>query len=230
MRSCCRTRRRWTVHLLPFVVLAGVLLVRSSPVGAQINEIYRTGTAARIGSMYRSLVHELRQDSFNWTPLMLAAAANPHPETIERLVSLGAEVGARSLDGWTPLMFAAAFNRNPAVAVALVTAGANLHARTPDSWSIHMGGSRFIGERVRFDNIGGVALAAVGPDQAGKTGWTAIFMAARYNEAPGLIDALVALGADPLDRDEYGRSPVYYAKRYNPNPLVAERLIALSTD
>ena len=245
MRFCFPIRNRVSraleCTLLGFVLLAAVAVSAH----AQAKAALARTDAAGVRASYRSWAAELRRDQFQWTPLMLAAAANPHPETIAELARLGESVDARSLDGWTALMFAAAFNPNPDVITALIDAGADPDARSPDAWSIHLGASRYTGERVRFDNLGGAgtlvpfgavtggamgdengAGAAPGNVHANDAvhGWSPLFFAARYNSDPEVLLRLIEVGCDPHARDEYGRAPYYYARRYNPNTAVAEFL------
>ena len=49
-------------------------------------------------------------------------------------------------------------------------------------------------------------------------------MAARFNSEPQVTHALLAAGADPDARDEYGRNALYYARRHNPDPRVTRLL------
>ena len=56
------------------------------------------------------------------------------------LISAGADVNSRALDGWTPLHSAAAHSREPDVIAALIAAGADIdsqtrHKATPLHWA-----------------------------------------------------------------------------------------------
>jgi ankyrin repeat protein len=65
------------------------------------------------------------------TPLHRAAAARDEPESVRRLIMLGASVSARTPAGWTPLHFAAAYGYDR-VAEALLEGGADPRATSGD--------------------------------------------------------------------------------------------------
>ena len=147
------------------------------------------------------LRESLQRDNFSWTPLMVAAAVTPDPDVITALIDAGEKLEARSLDDMTPLMFAAAFNPEPAVAIALIEAGADVEARTRDNWVPGYGVARFAGRPVQVD---GLFAGAPGED----SGWTALFLATRYNPGEGVAAALIQAGANPDARDENGATAV----------------------
>jgi hypothetical protein len=86
---------------------------------------------------------DLSRDAFLWTPLMVAAGSNPHPEVIRFLIQSGQEINRVSLDSWSALHFAAAFNSEPAVVQTLVELGADLTHRSRDNWTVYYGASRY---------------------------------------------------------------------------------------
>jgi ankyrin repeat protein len=69
------------------------------------------------------------RNSYDTTPLMLAAEHNQHPEVITSLLGAGADVEARDTDETTPLMYAAKENQNPEVIIKLLNAGADAKAK-----------------------------------------------------------------------------------------------------
>ncbi len=111
-------------------------------------EILKSGTLDEVQGVYSRVATQLRQDAYLWTPLMIAAGSNPHPEVIPYLIQRGQDVHARSLDGWTALMFAAAFNPEPGVVRALVEAGARISDRTANNWNFLYGASRYLNENI----------------------------------------------------------------------------------
>ena len=56
--------------------------------------------------------------------------------------------------------------------------------------------------------------------------WTPLHLAARYNENPAVIEALIAAGAKVREDDSSDQTPLHFAARYNENPAVADALIA----
>ena len=76
---------------------------------------------------------EVRQGVHGWTPLHLAAAYNPNPVVIARLVTAGADPNVRDISGETPLHWAARKNLNSAIIADLVAAGADPNAKSKDN-------------------------------------------------------------------------------------------------
>ncbi|MCA1755047.1 MAG: ankyrin repeat domain-containing protein [Spirochaeta sp.] len=154
------------------------------------------------------------RDAYNWTALMLVAAANVGaPEQTEQaqqqelaaktLIDAGADVNARSIDGWSPLHFAAALSNNPAMVETLLAAGAAIEARTMESWSAEMTLARYTGEQRVQQSIG------MGAEADGNIGYTPLMAAAKFGTAE-LVRALMLAGADPTAQDEQSRTACDY--------------------
>ncbi|TVR33145.1 MAG: ankyrin repeat domain-containing protein [Spirochaetaceae bacterium] len=191
--------------------------------------LLQSAAASDIATHHHQIRAAMQRDAFGWTPLMIAAAANPDPAVTSALLDRGEVIDARSLDGWTALMFAAAFNSQPQVTRALLEAGADLRQRSRDAWSALFGAARYSGENLRFDGLEAVPDTSRLEVATGEArGWTALFMAARFNTEPQVTQALLAAGADPEARDEHGRNALYYARRHNPDPRVARLLQSVS--
>ena len=71
-------------------------------------------------------------DEYGQTPLMYAAAANPDPQIIKRLLEAGANIDAKTVTGWTALMYAVRDNANPEVSRALLEAGSKVDFKNED--------------------------------------------------------------------------------------------------
>ncbi len=153
------------------------------------------------------------RDAYNWTALMLvAAASSPTSEQREQaglalhaLIEAGADVNARSIDGWTPLHFAAALSNNAAVVDILVEAGAEIEARTMESWSAEMTLARYTGEQRLQRSI------ASGVEAGAEVGYTPLIAAVRFG-SPELARALLQAGADPHAQDDRNRSACEYGR------------------
>lgn len=190
------------------MILVAILVLTTLAIGADPRDILATGTPEEIKSQLGSIRNALERDAFHWTPLMLAAAQNHHPEVIVLLLEQGENREARSLDDWDALMFAAAFNPNRDVLAALLEAGADPDRRTRDAWVAGYGVARFTGGMVQFDGLGLFQEAA--PEEEREYGWSALFFAARYNDSPGVLEELLLAGADPRLRDEHGLTALDY--------------------
>lgn len=198
--------------------LNGQIPVGEPVVAPEARRILADLTPEEVPGALPALRNALHRDHFGWTPLMIAAAVNPYGETITAMIAAGENPRARSLDDMTPLMFAAAFSCEPRVVQALVDGGAEVDARTRDNWVPGYGVARFTGEAVQFNFLQGAAgggfPAALGGSGDGfheeeeepAWGWTALFMAVRYNGDGEMVRALLEAGADPYARDEAGEA------------------------
>ncbi len=59
---------------------------------------------------------------------------------------------------------------------------------------------------------------------------TPLHWAARYNENPDIINALIQAGADIHAKSAYGNTPLHEAAGWNENPDVIAALIRLGAD
>ena len=219
------------VRFPPVLCLAVMMLVGVCgslvEVRAQTSVIDQLGAASPewIEENYTRVVAAMRRDAFGWTPLMVSAAGQNQADSIGRLLELGEDPQARSLDDWNALMFASAFNPDPDIVLALIHAGADPNSRSRDAWSALFGAARYTGENLRFDALAGIEGGAgfgFVPDES--RGWTPLFFAARFNRAPAVVRSLIEAGADPDAHDEYGRTALHYALHHNPEPGVARAL------
>ena len=66
------------------------------------------------------------RDRNGFTPLMLAASENPHPESLKKILAAGAKVNNLTLSRHSALAYAALRNLNPEISKALLEAGAEI--------------------------------------------------------------------------------------------------------
>ena len=59
---------------------------------------------------------------------------------------------------------------------------------------------------------------------------TPLHFAARYNEDPAVIEALLSAGADPMARGKWNSTPLHWAVESNGNPAVVEALLKAEAD
>lgn len=211
------SRNRGVLPVVLHLVAAGVLLGMSTPdVTAEVLDTLRTGEPAAVQRRLTEIRNALERDAYRWTPLMVAAADNPHPGTITMLIDAGEDPEVRSLDDWNALMFAAAFNQEPAVVAAILDAGVAVDGRTRDAWVAGYGAARYTQGIVQFGGLGDrVRLNGDAGDPDGAepvSGWTALFFAARYNPVAAVTRVLLDAGANPHATDEHGLVPADYAR------------------
>lgn len=214
-------------------LLTGVVL----EAGADPQDLLSRGTPDELRRELPAIRRSMERDAFNWTPLMVAAAANPYPESITVLLDGGEDPQARSLDDWDALCFAAAFNREVGVIRVLLDAGLDPNKRTRDAWVAAYGAARYTGGIVQIHGLApGAALPEPpgegGDDHADRSapGWTPLFFAAYHNESPDVTAALLAAGADPTLRDEHGRTPKDYARAAGAEQKAVLELLSEATD
>jgi ankyrin repeat protein len=149
------------------------------------------------------------------TPLHYAAA-NGHKAIIDFLLSKGAKPDSRTESGVTPLHFAAQKGYE-SVAKALLAAGAPVNAKTKDRTSF--GGSLTSSKTSIVPGMGG-PLTNLKYDIG--SGETPLHLAAS-SSYPGMVELLLAKGADPNAEDAEGRTPLSYGAQ---KPQVMQLLLA----
>ena len=134
-------------------------------------------------------------DSDQYTPLH-RASYNGHTDTVEYLISNGARVDARTVDGWQPLHSACRWN-NTAVADLLLQNGALVNAQTHGKQTpLHLAASN---DRARETLILLLAHPALQPHLVNGQGDTALEVAERSGRFAGLF----VMAEDSVDYRKY---------------------------
>ena len=146
---------------------------------------------------------------FELVPLLHHAAAGGHPETVTMLLDLGAHPEEHDAFGDTAIHDAAGAG-NVATARVLLTRGADPNQSKYDSPGVVSGeGERPLHRAVHFPEVVELLLEfGANPDgRIAFTGETPLHLAARSCEGESLA-LLLARGANPNARDQYGDTPL----------------------
>lgn len=166
------------------------------------------------------------QDYHGCTALMVQVEKGP-PETsmIELLVSLGASVDTfDGTDGQTPLMVACE-DDNPFAFEALMEGNPNLNAANDRGYTALLTAAQNCVSSLACMIIDkGVSGGVLNLDHANQNGDTALHLAAKYHaggvtepfsdDAPEIIEALLANGANVMARNNNGETPLHLAATY----------------
>ena len=153
------------------------------------------------------------REKFEATEKLLSAwdsgvvADHSMQDYIRELISVGADVNARSTDGWTPLMFAAR-KSTPEIVQLLLEEGAELEARGREGWTplLHAAWISSTPEIVQLLLEKGADVNA-----RGIIGRTPLMLAARISSTPEIVQLLLEKGADVNARTTGGMTPLQWA-------------------
>jgi ankyrin repeat protein len=177
-----------------------------------------------------------RPDDSGMTPL-IAAAMRDHVPSIKVLIEKGANIEQPGPQGFRPLALAIAENKYES-AKALMEAGADLSAAsgadglTPlmliAAQTSPAEGARFLPGSTRPSDIArGLVERGADVNAQGKSGVTALMIAATHNSAP-MIGLLMDAGADPALKNQQGQTATEVAER-NGNLEAAQAILVLSS-
>jgi ankyrin repeat protein len=137
--------------------------------------------------------------------LLRVAARENHLPEVSRLLSVGADVNAKSNDGWTPLLWAC-FNGHSQVVIELLQHGADIEVKgnygdTPLHKACYRGHGAVVTELLSR----GANTEA--KDNEGETPLHWVCM----NGHVAIVKALLSGGADILAANKNGHLPIYFA-------------------
>ena len=151
-----------------------------------------------------------------------------HPDLVEQLRVVGANVNSPVADDGSLLLHHAAWLGGPQVIRALLAAGADPSAFSDDGWTpLHAAAE----SNEHPDEVVAVLVAAgADPNALTLRGKTPLHVAARYNERPEMVAALVAAGANSSLRDDDGSTPLHEAALSGKHPSLVALLVAVGAD
>ena len=166
------------------------------------------------------------REAAGWTPLMIAAIYNAHPdEVVTLLIYNGADVNANTVPGMgmTPLIAAVGRITNLDVIMALIKNGADVNASS--------GGALFEAAARNSNPEIITALIQNGAYINAKdvNGMTALMHAAQYNRNPEVITRLIKHGAD-VNLKIGPHTALMFAAGDNDNPEVLTALLKNGAD
>jgi ankyrin repeat protein len=115
--------------------------------------------------------------------------------------------------------------RTTLIAAAFVTFGMPALAADCADWN-----KREFFKTAFVDEVAACLEAGADSNARDEFGQTPLHLAAKSNESPAIIEALIAAGADINARDKYGQTSLHWAAKYSENPAVIEAFIAAGAD
>jgi ankyrin repeat protein len=145
------------------------------------------------------------QQEDGWSPLHYAAAFG-NVETIEVLISAGADVNSMTTNGRTPLLWAVEFRTNePNIIRTLISGGSNVNIHkdgwTPLFWVMAYGSS---------DSVQDLLEAGANIGVRDRHGYTALHWGAKGG-SPRSLALLIHAGAAVMAHGENQRTPLHFA-------------------
>lgn len=135
----------------------------------------------------------------------------PDVDIVSKLLEMGANPNARTLEGVTPLMLAAAYCSDTEIMEILINAGADVNARTEELATPLMASAANKNE----DVVDFLIKAGADINAQDEDGNTALFYAADEAVNPAVIDVLLEAGADATIVNERGRKAFESAGEYS---------------
>ncbi len=184
-------------------------------------ELVKTGTAADVraaidsgakvnyGDWYKGM------QSSGFTPLMLAAGANPSAEVVEALIDAGAKVNVYDKYlGWDALIYAAELNPNGKVIRTLLDHGARIGVR------LNSGDTALMCAADANPNVDVIRILieyGARINDANVQGMTPLMLAAYHNPNEAIVLELLRAGADKTVISKEGRKAIDYARESHPS-------------
>jgi ankyrin repeat protein len=140
-----------------------------------------------------------------WQALVVAAASNTNPDVIKALVAAGARLDYKACGDQTPLLAAAQSNPNPEIIHTPIQAGVAVEDRDAENRSLLMLAVRFDANREVIRTLIELGLDVNDTDSAGRTPLM-VAVQSKWNSAIGQLEILLEAGANPLLRDNDGKT------------------------
>lgn len=161
------------------------------------------------------------------TPLIMAACTSQTSEMIKLLVQAGARLDARDFQGYTALLWAARQNQNPAIFSTLLESGAKL---TDEGKNDHY---NVLDAAVAFNPavevVNAILAAGVINNAHNRDVPAPVFLAARYNPAPAVFQALLRPDIKLIKVADADNKPtitlLMTAAAYNPSAAIINLLL-----
>ena len=209
--------------LLSVMVVMCALLLALPSFGAMSDtdfiEICKTGTAKQVDDAIKAGVNVNAKDKNGVTALMFAAGLNENPAVITALIKAGADVKAEDKNGWTALDYARVINNTAAIKCL------EPFTAMSDEDFIELcktGTAQQVTDAIKV----GANVNAKDDDDR-----TALMFAARDNDNPEVIAALIKAGADINNsKNDHGGTVLMFAAAANKNPEVTAALINAGAD
>ena len=190
------------------VLLSTCLLFAATPSRANpdfINpEFWKQTSAAEVENMLAVGGDiQIVEPQYLWTPMHLAAAFARDRRIVELLLTEGADINARDVDGAQPLHFAAGFNTNNIIIALLLGRGADMESEdnngfTPLHWAA--------GNATDTHTTTLLLNRGANLEARSRVGLTPILSAANFSKSEALVRLLFKRGADITVQTERGRN------------------------
>ena len=145
---------------------------------------------------------------------------NPWVDQVRDLISKGADVNGKDLNGWTPLMLAVYKFPSPKIIELLLEKGADVNARHDATGFTPLALAARNNPTTAFAEL----LIDQGADVNARTssGWTTLMVCLRFNDFPEMVTLLIQSGADVNAKDKTGRTTLSFASTAETKKLLID--------